>query len=206
MSAVEPDEWPHIFREGTGHLLLMLHGTGSDEREIATLADRLDPEAAVLAPRGRVNENGALRWFRRLSEGVFDVDDVVARADQLAHFLRSARGDYGLADHPLVAVGFSNGANMALALAILHPDLVTRAIAFSGMYPLGERDIAQDLTGTSVLLANGDSDPMAPTSSVDRLVTQLTAHGTAVQRVTRPGGHGISADDLDAARLWLSDF
>jgi phospholipase/carboxylesterase len=182
----------------------MLHGTGSDEREIATLAERLDQTAATLAPRGRVNENGALRWFRRLSEGVFDVDDVIARAGQLADFLGWARSEYGLERRPLVAVGFSNGANMALALAILHPDVVTRVIAFSGMYPLGERELPRDLPAISVLLLNGDSDPMAPAPSVDRLVAQLTTRGAAVERITRPGGHGITAEELETARRWLS--
>jgi len=203
VSAVEPAEWPHLFQDGTGPVLVMLHGTGSDEREIATLAERLDPTGAILAPRGRVNENGALRWFRRLSEGVFDVEDVVARASQLAGFLDWARNEYRLEARLFVAIGFSNGANMALALAILHPEVVTRVIAFSGMYPLGERELPRDLPATSILLMNGDSDPMAPATSVDRLVSQLTTRGAAVERMTRPGGHGITPEELETARLWL---
>ncbi|RFA18562.1 hypothetical protein B7R25_16315 [Subtercola boreus] len=181
----------------------MLHGTGSSESQIAGLAEQLDPSAAVLAPRGRVSENGATRWFRRRAEGVFDVDDVIVRAAELARFVGWAATEYGLLERPLTAVGFSNGANIALALAIQHPTTLSRAIAFSGMYPLGDRDITTDLTATSVLLLNGRDDQMAPAASVDRLETQLKAHGSRVERVTRAGGHGITEGELAAAQGWL---
>src|SRR4051794_39824246 len=142
--------WPHLYIPGSAEapVLLMLHGTGGNEQQIAALAAELDPDAGVLAPRGRVAEDGMLRWFRRHGEGVFDVDDVIARAGQLAGFVDAARGHYGLGDRRLVAVGFSNGANIALAAALLHPQAVDRVIAFSGMYPLGDRDTAADLSGS----------------------------------------------------------
>lgn len=196
-------DWPHLFHAGTGPLLLMLHGTGSDEHEIATLAARIDPTAAVLAPRGRVNENGATRWFRRLAEGVFDVDDVITRADELAEFVTSARARYSLEDRQLVAVGFSNGANMALALALLRPELVTRTIAFSGMYPLGDREAPNRLEHSQLLTLNGAADLMAPTASVDRLTEQLLRQGATVERVTRAGGHGITEEEVATAQRWL---
>ncbi|TFC27376.1 carboxylesterase [Cryobacterium sp. TMT1-3] len=213
MSAAQA-EWPHLFRPGSvdAPVLLMLHGTGGDEQQISGLAAALDPRAAVLAPRGRVVENGMNRWFRRLSEGVFDTDDVARRADDLAGFLVWAREYYELGDRPLVAVGFSNGANIALALALLRPEMVPRVIAFSGMHPLdglpvggaGARVTTSGLAASVLLLLNGDSDPMAPLSSVHRLVSLLEARGATVEQVLRPGGHGIADSDVAAALRWLA--
>ena len=210
-------EWPHLFRPGSvdAPVLLMLHGTGGDEQQISGLAAALDPTAAVLAPRGRAAENGMNRWFRRLSEGVFDTDDVARRADELAGFLAWARAHYDVGDRSMVAVGVSNGAYIALALALLHPEAVPRVIAFSGMHPLdglpgggegtiGARVAAGDLSASTLLLLNGDSDPMAPLPSVQRLVTVLEQRGAKVQQEVRPGGHGIAESDVAAAVTWLA--
>lgn len=212
-------DWPHVFRAGApdaaagageagseddSPVLLMLHGTGGDERDILNLADALDPTATVLAPRGRVTEGGMLRWFRRLSEGVFDVDDVVVRAGELAGFIAAARQRYGLGERRIIAVGFSNGANIALATALLHPGAIDRVVAFSGMFPLDDRPLTTDLSGTAVLLLNGRSDPMAPLDSADRAARTLTEHGARVDRELREGGHGITATDAAAARAWLA--
>ena len=112
-------DWPHHFVPGEGPVVVALHGTGGNEGEIARLAERIAPSAAILSPRGRVTENGAGRWFRREAEGVFDVDDVIARANELALFIQWAVLEYSLVDRPLVVTGFSNGANMALALGML---------------------------------------------------------------------------------------
>lgn len=205
-------EWPHLFTPGAADrpVLLTLHGTGSDERDIAQIAPELDPTAAVLSPRGAVSENGMLRWFARRGEGIFDVDDVIFRSGELVRFIEWARGSYELGDRPLVAVGMSNGANIALATALLHPASVNRVIAFSGMYPLGDRvpegegpTTADSLAAVDVILLNGSADPMAPTASVDLLERVLRERGAAVQRATRAGGHGITRADIDAARGWL---
>ncbi|QWT22666.1 alpha/beta hydrolase [Subtercola sp. PAMC28395] len=212
MDAGELSAWPHVYRpagsENNAPILLMLHGTGSTEREILSLAAAIDPEAAVLSPRGRVSENGAGRWFRRFGEGQFDVDDVIARAGELAEFVIWARHEYSLGStemdaRPLIAVGFSNGANIALALAVLHSETVTRAMAFSGMYPLGDRGLPSPLPNSRLLLLNGESDPMAPSSSVDRLDRELLRVGAGVERVTRGGGHGITAEEIERAQAWL---
>ena len=198
-------DWPHLFRTGKpdAPVMLMLHGTGGDEIGIAEMAAELDPDAAVLAPRGQVEEHGMLRWFRRHGEGNFDVDDVIARAGELAGFIEMAREHYGLGGRTIVAVGFSNGANIALAKALLHPKTVNRVIAFSGMYPLGDRDSSADLSATELLVINGDTDPMAPLASVTRLVGALQQQGASVQQLLRPGGHGVAPTDLAGARDWL---
>ena len=218
MSVAIPEaEWPHLFRPGSvdAPVLLMLHGTGGDEQQISGLAPALDPQAAVLAPRGRVQENGMNRWFRRRSEGVFDTDDVARRADDLATFLIWARSHYELGDRRLVAVGFSNGANIALATALLHPQVLARVIAFSGMHPLDRaaadagsnaidaRVAESELAASAVLLRNGTSDPMAPLPSVQRLITVLEQRGAQVQQGLRPGGHGITETDIASAVEWL---
>lgn len=207
MSAPAVTGWPHLHRPGAvgSPVLLMLHGTGGDEQGVVALADALDPAAGVLAPRGRVQEQGMNRWFRRLAEGVFDVDDVVARAGELAGFLEAAREHYGLAGRPVVAVGFSNGANIGLATAALHPEALDRVVAFSGMYPFGDRDAgAERLTGTEVLLLNGRADPMAPLDSAIRLAQTLRRRGAQVDQRLREGGHGITAEELADARAWLA--
>jgi phospholipase/carboxylesterase len=196
-------DWPHEFRPGSGAVVLALHGTGGSEVEIAALAETIAPGAAVLAPRGRVSENGAGRWFRRASEGVFDVDDVLYRADELAGFLEWATAEYHLADLPVIATGFSNGANMALAIGMLHPGLVPSVVAFSGMYPFGSRTLPRDLGASRFLLLNGADDPMAPQSSVDVLAENLAAGGADLTRLSRHGGHGILADEVSAAEQWV---
>jgi phospholipase/carboxylesterase len=198
--------WPHLYNSGEADapVLLMLHGTGGNEHEIAALAAELHPGAGVLAPRGQVQEHGMLRWFRRHGEGNFDVDDVIARATDLAGFLDAAREHYGLAGRPVIAVGFSNGANIALATAILHPKALDRVIAFSGMYPFADRESAADLTGSSFLILNGETDPMAPLTSVNTLITALRQNGATAEQVLRPGGHGIAQTDLAAAKEWLT--
>lgn len=198
--------WPHLYTLGEpgAPVLLTLHGTGGDEREITALSTHLDPRASVLSPRGRVSEGGANRWFRRLGEGVFDVDDVILRAGELAAFIAAARTEYGIEDAPLIAVGFSNGANIALATALLHPGAVDRVVAFSGMYPFGDREPEISATGVELLLLNGDQDPMAPAASVARLEEFASARGASVTRRSRPGGHGIDQGDLAAAQEWLA--
>lgn len=207
LPTVDLAEWPHTFTEGAAPdapVVLTLHGTGGDEHEIAALGAAIVPGAAILSPRGRVREGMANRWFRRLGEGVFDVDDVIARAGELAAFVTAAREYYGLEGRTLVATGFSNGANIALATALLHPDVVSRVVAFSGMYPFGDREPIGDITGVELLVLNGTGDPMAPSASVDVLERTATAHGASVTRISRPGGHGIDRSELRAATAWLT--
>ena len=197
--------WPHVYRPGEdgAPTFLMLHGTGSSEQEILGLAEAMDPTAAVLSPRGRISENGMRRWFRRIEEGVFDVDSVRSEAAELAAFVEWARSAYGLDARPITAIGFSNGANMALALAILHPASVSTVVAFSGMYPFADESLSVRLDALDVVLLNGDADPMAPSASVDVLEREAVAAGASVTRLTRSGSHGIAPSEIAAAQDWL---
>lgn len=192
------------FRPGAtkGPVLLLLHGTGGAPGDLLGVADRLSGDAPVLAPAGPVSEHGAARWFRRLAEGVFDVDDVIARSNQLADFVVAAVARHGLARRPLVAVGFSNGANIAAATLLLRPDVLSRAVLFSSMLPVPQPP-AHDLAATAAFLANGTADPMAPIASTDRLVAVLRDGGADVTAFRHPGGHQITEESLAAAADWV---
>jgi phospholipase/carboxylesterase len=199
------DSWIHVFHDGEPDtpVVLALHGTGGDENDLVRLGQAVLPGSPVLSPRGQVSEQGMNRWFKRLREGVFDVDDVIAQAGALAGFVTEALTHYGLEGRPIVAVGFSNGANIATATALLHPDVVNQVVAFSGMFPFGDRDPVGDVSGVRLFMANGEVDPMAPQSSGDLLEAVATKHGATVTRFLRAGSHGITDEDLRHAQQWL---
>ncbi|GHF02640.1 hydrolase [Amycolatopsis deserti] len=194
----------HKFTEGApdAPVLLLLHGTGGGPDDLVGLARELSPSATLLAPAGPVSEHGAARWFRRLAEGVFDYDDVRARTDQLASFVLQAREQYGLDGRRLVAVGFSNGANIGGALTLLRPDVVTEAALFASMLPVPDPP-PHDLRGTRVFLSNGERDLMAPLPSNERFIQLLRERSADVTVHRHPGGHQITLDALQAAKAWL---
>src|SRR6478609_1329457 len=154
---------PHLFlpaeESAAGSPLLLLHGTGGDEHDLLPLRDSLSPGAAVLAVRGNVFENGMPRFFRRIREGVFDEDDLRRRADELAEFVVTASQAYGIEEGSLVAVGFSNGANIASAMLLQRPELLGAAVLFAAMVPFAEPPEA-NLTGKVVVVSNGVRDPL----------------------------------------------
>lgn len=181
--------------------LLLLHGTGGDEDDLLPLGRALSPGAALLSPRGQVLEGGAPRFFRRLAEGVFDEDDVVRRAGDLAHFVTAARAEYGIAA-PL-AVGFSNGANIAAALMLLHPGVLAGAVLLRAMVPLSTPPAGR-LQGEPVLILSGRMDPIVPADNAARLAAMLSQAGAAVTHEVLPAGHGLSQADLVRAKTWLT--
>ncbi len=200
-----PADLRHTFLSGAAEapVLLLLHGTGGSPDDLRGLGEVLDPDAGVLAPAGPVSENGAARWFRRLREGVFDTEDVLARAEQLAEFVLAARAQYGLGGRRMVAVGFSNGANIAAAVTLLRPDALQEAVLFSAMLPVPEPP-QHDLSTTRILLANGERDPMAPMQAAEGLVTAYRRRGADVDTAWHPGGHQITEDGAHRARDWLA--
>ena len=181
--------------------LLLLHGTGGDEADLLPLGRTLSPGSALLSPRGPVLENGMPRFFRRLAEGVFDEADVRRRASDLAAFVAQARDAYGLAAP--VAVGFSNGANIAAATLLLHPEALAGAVLLRAMVPLAEAPPA-DLAGRPVLLLSGALDPIVPAENAERLAASLARAGARVTHPVNPAGHGVSQADLAAAGPWLA--
>lgn len=180
--------------------LLLLHGTGGDENDLLPLGRMIAPGAALLSPRGKVSEGGMPRFFRRLAEGVFDHDDVRARADELADFVTAARAAHGLPAP--VAVGFSNGANVAAAVLMRRPDVLAGAVLLRAMVPLPE-PAAGGLDGRPVLILSGAADPIVPASNAAALAALLAEGGATVDHRTLPTGHGLTQGDVALARSFL---
>ncbi|WP_025035259.1 alpha/beta hydrolase [Bradyrhizobium sp. DOA9] len=181
--------------------LLLLHGTGGDENDLLGLGQMISPGSALLSPRGRVLEHGMPRFFRRLAEGVFDEDDVRRRAHELGEFVTEARQRYGLAAP--IAVGFSNGANIAAALLLLQPEALAGAILLRAMVPLSDPPNA-DLGGKPIMLLSGQADPIVPASNSARLAALLLQAGASVTHKVLPAGHQLSQADVALARDWIS--
>jgi predicted esterase len=203
----EPLSFAHRFIPAEGPdvpTLLLLHGTGGDENDLLPLGRMLDEQAALLSPRGKVLENGMPRFFRRLAMGVFDQEDLVNRTHELAEFVTASASEYGFEPGRVFAVGFSNGANIAASLLLLHPDLLAGAVLLRAMAPF-EPEMSPDLSGTPVYLAAGRSDQMVPPESTERLAELLKAAGAEVTLDWQPGGHGIGRTEIEAARTWLKD-
>ncbi|WP_027581661.1 alpha/beta hydrolase [Bradyrhizobium sp. Ai1a-2] len=180
--------------------LLLLHGTGGDENDLLDLGRMLSPGSALLSPRGRVLENGMPRFFRRLAEGVFDEDDVRRRAIELADFVDETRGRLGIGAP--VAVGYSNGANIAAAMMLLRPGTLSGAALLRAMVPLSDPPRA-DLGGIPVLIASGQMDPIVPSSNSAKLADILLDAGADVTYRTLPVGHQLARADLVLTREWL---
>jgi phospholipase/carboxylesterase/glyoxalase family protein len=183
-------------------ILLLLHGTGGDEHDLLPLAPLIAPNAGVLSPRGKVLERGMPRFFKRLAHGVFDLEDLRLRTEELATFVAAAAAHYGFARHDVVAVGFSNGANIAASLLLLHPTTLARAVLFSAMPPI-EPEAPPDLRGVSVYMTGGRRDTMIEPEQTQRLATLLQEAGAAVTLRWNSGGHEITRDDIDGSREWL---
>jgi phospholipase/carboxylesterase len=204
---VTPDlGFAHVHEPGddpTGLTLLLLHGTGGDEHDLLPLGRALHPGARLLSPRGRVREHGvANRWFARHAEGVLDTDDLVRRAGELAGFVRAAAGTYGFATERLVAVGFSNGANIAAATLLLGHSVMRGAVLLSPMLPL-QPDERPDLAEVGVFIGAGRSDPICPPAHAEALAELLTDAGAAVELRWHDAGHTVTAEEVAAAAMWL---
>ncbi len=184
--------------------LLLLHGTGGSEDDLVPLGQELAPRAAILSPRGKVSEYGAARFFRRLAEGVFDHEDLVFRTHELADFVEAASKEYGFDLSKLVAVGYSNGANIAASLMLLHPGLPRAAVLFRAMVPF-EPDEAPDLSGMPVFLAAGRRDQMILPQNAQRLAEILTDAGADLDLRWRDTGHALTYEEVAEAREWLSE-
>jgi phospholipase/carboxylesterase len=180
--------------------LLLLHGTGGNEDDLLPLGRAVAPGAALLSPRGKVLENGMPRFFRRLSEGVFDFADVRQRAGELASFVREARAAYGLVAP--IAVGFSNGANIAAAMLMLQEGILSGAVLLRAMVPLdGPAELRAD--NLPVLMLSGAVDPIIPAANAEALANMLRAQGANVDFRVLPAGHGLSQDDVQITAQWL---
>jgi phospholipase/carboxylesterase len=198
--------YPHLFQPGSDPSappLLLLHGTGGNERDLLPLAAALSPGSAVLSPRGDVSEGGALRFFARIAEGVFDPAEVTRRTHALADFVATAAAQHGLDRSRLLAVGFSNGANIAATMLQLRPESLGGAILLRAMVVLDQPAASDSLAGRRVLLLNGQRDPLIPPDHPPRLAAHLRAGGAEVTVDIQPAGHGLARGDIAAAQRWL---
>ena len=207
LKIIEPQpDFIHEFVPGSSsRTLLLLHGTGGNERDLIPLGRELDPNAALLSPRGKVLENGMPRFFRRLAEGVFDLEDLKTRTNELADFVAAAARHYKLASDHIVGVGYSNGANIAASMLLLRPEIMHAAILFRAMVPLIP-DTLPDLSSVHVWIGAGDQDPIVPASETKRLAELLRRAGADVTIRFAKAGHGLTNDDLEAARHWLGEL
>lgn len=186
-------------------VLLLLHGTGGNEEDLLPLARMLSPEAGVLSPRGKVLERGMPRFFKRLAEGVFDIDDLKQRTCELAEFIEDAAARYSFDTRRLIAAGFSNGANIAASLLLLRPEVLAGAVLFRATVPLTP-DTPPSLPRTPVLLSNGRQDPLVSPSETERLASLLRTAGAEVTLAWQDAGHALTSADVAQARDWISSL
>ncbi|UZF93123.1 alpha/beta hydrolase [Bosea sp. NBC_00550] len=194
----------HVFEPGSDPArkpLLLLHGTGGDERDLLSLGRTVAPGASLLSPRGKVLEGAAPRFFRRLAEGVFDEADLRRRTDELADFVLQARERYGLPAP--VALGFSNGANIAAAMLLQRPEVLAGAALLRAMMPFSDAPRSQ-LNGKPVLVLSGALDPIVPAANAEGLACQLEDSGALVEHRVLPAGHGLGQADLGLLSDWLA--
>ena len=181
--------------------LLLLHGTGGNENDLLPLGRAVAPRASLLSPRGQVLEHGMPRFFRRLSEGVFDREDLERRAIALGDFVHASAARYGFDAGRVVAVGFSNGANVASALLLLRPAVLAGAVLLRPMVPFAP-ERPPSLAGRRVLVAAGRADTVVPSGESERLAELLRSAGADVTVHWSPGGHVLERGDLAAATAW----
>ncbi|RYG67135.1 alpha/beta hydrolase [bacterium] len=189
----------------SGRTLLLLHGTGGNEQDLLGLGHQLDPTASLLSPRGRVLENGMPRFFRRLAEGVFDIEDLKFRTHELANFVVAASSELDFDAGDVTAVGFSNGANFAASLLLLRPEILRAAILLRPMVPLVPEALP-DLGGVRVGIAAGTMDPIASVAETRRLEALLVESGAEAEVRFAEAGHNLTQADLVNAKSWMEAF
>lgn len=198
----------HHFEPGTDPAappLVLLHGTGGDEFDLLALGQRLSHGSALLSPRGNVNERGANRFFARLGEGVFDPAEVRRRTNELADFLVAATSQYGLDSKRLIAIGLSNGANIAATMLQLRPGVIGGAVLLRPMVVIDQPAAANSLAGVRVLITSGAHDPIVPVSEPPRLAALLKAGGASVKLEMLAASHALVSDDIAAAQKFFAD-
>lgn len=196
----------HIFKAGKDPerpVLLLLHGTGGTENDLMPLAAHIDPEASVLSVRGNVSENGMPRFFKRLSEGVFDMEDLKLRTEELYQFIADSAEQYGFDRKNVTAVGYSNGANIAANLLFTYDDALRAAILHHPMVPNRDTELPA-LNGTPVFIAAGTNDPICPAQESEDLEKLLADAGADVELHWENQGHQLTMPEVEAAKVWYS--
>ncbi|ANU14172.1 Carboxylesterase [Planococcus halocryophilus Or1] len=194
----------HLFQKGTNSAkptFLMLHGTGGNETDLLAIAAHIDPEASVLSVRGNVSENGMSRFFKRLSEGVFDMEDLKMRTGELYEYIGQAAKEYDFDRNNVIAIGYSNGANIAANLLFTYSDSLKGAILHHPMVPNRDTDLP-DLTNIPVFITAGTNDPICPAEESTDLEKLLAGAGAKVQLHWEDFGHQLTMPEVEAAKEW----
>ena len=196
--------YTHIFKQGDATLapLLLLHGTGGNENAMLDIAKAVAPDRSVIAPRGLVNEHGNLRFFRRFAEGHLDEDDVRFRSEEMSEFVTGAMTAYTISKP--IALGYSNGANLALAMMVMGFECLSGAILLRAMAPFKAMPKI-DLNQKPILLLNGAQDQLIPLTATKTLQTMLIASNTKLQTEILPTGHGLTQSDITSMSQFLNE-
>ena len=196
----------HVFIKGTNEkTLLLLHGTGGTEHDLLGLAKEIDSEANVLSVRGNVLENGMPRFFRRIADGVFDMEDLRFRTNELYDFVNEAAEKYGFDRSNVIAIGYSNGANIAAALMYYKENALSGALLHHPMVPDHEA-VLPNLTGVNVWIGAGQNDMMCPPEESNKLNAMLTEAGASVHVDWFNYGHQLTIHEVKAAKAWYSNM
>ncbi|WP_036823611.1 alpha/beta hydrolase [Pontibacillus yanchengensis] len=196
----------HVFQQGAqdAPVLLLLHGTGGNERDLLPLAEMIDPNASVLSVRGNISENGMPRFFKRLREGVFDEEDLQFRTKELADFLDEAAQEHQFDRSNVIAVGYSNGANIAGSLLFHYADILKGAILLHPMVPIRNINLP-DMTGLPVFIGAGTNDPICSPEETKELNSILIEQGANVTLHWESSGHQLTKPEIDQARDWYDN-
>jgi predicted esterase len=197
-----PTEHSRKDSQVNSHVLLLLHGTGGNEEDLISIGKMISPESAILSPRGKVLENGMPRFFRRLAEGVFDVEDLKYRTCELAAFVRNASQFYGFDLNRTIAVGFSNGANIGATMLLLRPEVLSGAILFRAMVPL-EPESMPDLSEKHIVLSEGLYDPIVTQQEAKRLFLLLEKSRAKISLKWQKSNHNLTQEDVMIAKEWF---
>lgn len=198
--------YEHIYKPGEpGHpTFLVLHGTGGTEKDLVPLANYIDSKAGIISVRGDVSENGMNRFFRRLSEGIFDKQDLEKRTHALYNFLQSASENYRFDKTNVIALGYSNGANIAASMLYFYEDALKGAILHHPMTPFEEREMKTS-DALPVFIGAGNNDPICPPENTRLLISQLESAGSNVTTEWGNAGHSLTQNELDAAKDWYNN-
>ena len=184
--------------------LVLLHGTGGNEEDLILLGKELEPTASILSPRGKVLENGMPRFFRRLAEGVFDIEDLKFRTYELADFLQKCSLHYRFDLNQTIAVGFSNGANIGASILLLRSEVLQGAILFRAMVPLVPNTLP-DLSNKKILLSEGLQDPIVSRTEAENLYRLFQKANANITLKWQSSGHNLIQDDLIISKEWISN-
>ena len=183
--------------------LFMLHGTGGTEHDLIPIAKLISPESSILSVRGNVSENGMPRFFKRLAEGVFDEEDLIFRTKELRDYLEGACSQYGIDRNNIVAVGYSNGANIAASMLFHYENVLKGAILHHPMVPIRGLKLP-DMSSLPVFIGAGKNDPICSAEETVELTKLLRIAGANVNVHWEQNGHHLTQSEVEAARLWFS--